>query len=151
MKQLPVDEFASLMQVEEAEDVQCIDVREEWEASIASIPGFQLFPLSRWAAPSLVMGEVGFFAHVQSNEKIISSQRATALVPLSVAQILTCVSPLKHQYELCQTLRTMHYTRMEEWETKLTTVLDPQKPTFCLCHHGIRSQRVRKGDTLTHL
>ncbi|KAL6784936.1 PIN3 [Auxenochlorella protothecoides x Auxenochlorella symbiontica] len=78
VKQLPVDDFASLMQVEEAEDVQCIDVREEWEASIASIPGFQLFPLSR----------------------------------------------------------------MEEWETKLTTILDPQKPTFCLCHHGIRSQRM---------
>lgn len=99
MKQLPVDDFASLMQVEEAEDVQCIDVREEWEASIASIPGFQLFPLSRWAAPSLSMGFVGFSAYVHSNEKIISSQRATALCPsVPAAQILTCVSPLKHQH-----------------------------------------------------
>lgn len=44
--QLPVEEFAGRLVTNDGK-MQLVDVREEWEAATASIPGFKLLPLSR--------------------------------------------------------------------------------------------------------
>lgn len=53
-----MDELATLLEAGEADKVQCVDVREEWEASTASIPSFKLLPLSRWVVHSLNTGDL---------------------------------------------------------------------------------------------
>lgn len=61
-----------------AEDLQLVDVREEWEYQTAAIAGFQLLPLSR----------------------------------------------------------------LQEWGGSIDSMLDPEKETLVLCHHGVRSMQV---------
>ncbi|GFR44087.1 hypothetical protein Agub_g5249, partial [Astrephomene gubernaculifera] len=53
IQQMSPEELADLLAAAAAEEVQLIDVREEWEWQTARLPGFRLMPLSRsseWTA-----------------------------------------------------------------------------------------------------
>lgn len=50
VKQISVQDLQELLEVSKADPcVQFIDVREDWEVQTASIPGFKIFPLSRFS------------------------------------------------------------------------------------------------------
>lgn len=40
--------------------------------------------------------------------------------------------------------------RAAEWEDDLVEIFDTSRPIYCLCHHGVRSQRVSCG-RVSHL
>lgn len=80
VQHMTVQELAELLATRSAggnEDVQFIDVREEREEQLASLPHFKLLPLSKF----------------------------------------------------------------ESWSTQVHTLLDQEKETVCLCHHGVRSMQ----------
>lgn len=143
------------------EDVQLVDVREEEEQSIASLPGFQLMPLSRYHRPTLA-----------------EFPQLSALGVLHLLQASRVLGQAVGEYQLSHVFRSgssnpclMHTSqklwswqehwpvespcrsrqmspsglllrcRFQEWGPVVTEMLDPSKTTLVLCHHGVRSFR----------
>lgn len=63
-------------------------------------------------------------------------------VQLEDVQLVDVREP--HEYEIARLpgFKLMPLSQFEEWSTKLTELLDADKETLVLCHHGVRSMQM---------
>lgn len=149
VQQMTVQELQHLLTDDaKAEGVQFVDVREPNEYEIASLPRFQLYPLSqasRWG--TRVKEVVGFNMSIFSNcARMVNRKHlgwfkygipyhthAPRCAHIRVCCILLSLYLAYHPASLYPT-----DALQRSWADTIADDLDIAKPTVVLCHHGMR-------------